>query len=283
MPGITVLKNNVPWGPFTRGQIDEGLARGDFTLQYLAHASGLREWLPLGEVLHHVDERAKLPPVPDGRNLPKVPDAVVAGPGAPKSPPPFSTAPAGRPAVLPEPMMRAPEVVAEPEPPAMPSLPAPEKPEAFLRTASFFRRFIAFGIDGTLLGLPILILYLVGALNIEIPGAWNHIDHESRMEAWKLLERNVRDLSLLVAIGVGWLYGAGLEASRSQATLGKRLVGIRVTDARGERLSFLRATGRHAAKYLSALPCFLGFIIGLFSSRGLTLHDRLSDTRVVRG
>jgi hypothetical protein len=46
-PGITVLKNNAPWGPFTRAQIDDGLARGDFTVKYLAHATGLKEWLPL--------------------------------------------------------------------------------------------------------------------------------------------------------------------------------------------------------------------------------------------
>jgi uncharacterized RDD family membrane protein YckC len=59
-------------------------------------------------------------------------------------------------------------------------------------------------------------------------------------------------------------------------------MGIKVTDAQGERISFLRATARYAAKYLSALPCFLGFIMALFSSRGLALHDRLTDTRVVR-
>jgi hypothetical protein len=40
---ITVLKNNVPWGPFTRAQIQDGLNRGDFTLQYLAHGPGLKE------------------------------------------------------------------------------------------------------------------------------------------------------------------------------------------------------------------------------------------------
>ena len=85
-----------------------------------------------------------------------------------------------------------------------------------------------------------------------------------------------------MAIALGWLYGAGLECSRSQATIGKRWMGIKVADAYGERMSFLRATGRYAAKYLSALPCFLGFIMALFSSRGLALHDRLAGTRVIR-
>ena len=102
------------------------------------------------------------------------------------------------------------------------------------------------------------------------------------MEEWELLELNIRRLAWLVAIGFGWLYGAGLECSPSQATVGKRWMGIKVTDAHGERMSFLRATGRYAAKYLSALPCFLGFFMALFSSRGLALHDRLADTQVVR-
>ena len=58
--------------------------------------------------------------------------------------------------------------------------------------------------------------------------------------------------------------------------------GIKVTDAQGERISFLRATGRYAAKYLSALPCFLGFMAALFNSRRLAMHDWLAGTRVVR-
>ncbi len=57
---------------------------------------------------------------------------------------------------------------------------------------------------------------------------------------------------------------------------------MKVTDVHGERIGFLQATGRYAAKYLSALPCFLGFIAALFSSRRLALHDRLAGTRVVR-
>ena len=101
-------------------------------------------------------------------------------------------------------------------------------------------------------------------------------------QEWMLLERNFYQLMLLVAVGLGWLYAAGLESSAWQATVGKKWMGIKVTDVYGERLGFLQATGRHGAKYLSALPCFLGFIMAFFSSRGLSLHDRLARTRVVR-
>src|SRR5271163_5279133 len=78
-PGITVLKHNVPWGPFTREQIEDGLTRGDFTVKYLAHAPGLKEWLPLGEVIDYVERTSSssmpsLPPVPSQRELPPVPE-----------------------------------------------------------------------------------------------------------------------------------------------------------------------------------------------------------------
>src|SRR5271163_1160509 len=90
---ITVLKNNVPWGPFTRAQVEDALARGDFTVKYLAHAPGLKEWTPLGEVLDYVDRTAEssitLPPVPGPRELPPIPrDPVFAEkPAAPTKPP----------------------------------------------------------------------------------------------------------------------------------------------------------------------------------------------------
>jgi uncharacterized RDD family membrane protein YckC len=73
-----------------------------------------------------------------------------------------------------------------------------------------------------------------------------------------------------------------LESSPWRGTIGKQIMGLVVTDTAGQRLSFLRATGRHAAKYLSALPLFLGFMAALFNAQRLTWHDRLAGTRVVR-
>ena len=258
--GITLLKNNVPWGPFTRAQIQEGLARGDFTLQVLAHAPGVKEWLPLGEVLDHVDRSTTLPPLPVSRELPPTPTAPPV-PSVRPSPP-----------ILPTPPMQ----------PAPPILHIPEKPPVELKAASFLPRGIAFLIDCAILFLPIVVLFALGALTLEIQGWWQQADHESMHQEWELLKRNFHQLVLLVAVGLGWLYAAGLESSRWQATVGKQWMGMKVTDSQGERISFSHATKRHLAKYLSALPCFLGFIFAIFSSRGLAWHDRLADTRVVR-
>ncbi|HEV3272633.1 MAG TPA: RDD family protein [Candidatus Methylacidiphilales bacterium] len=270
---ITVLKNNVPWGPFTRAQIDDSLARGDFTVKYLAHAPGLKEWLPLGEVLDYVDKSASpikpsLPPIPASRDLPPMPPAPpTPEPAAPVSVPP------SRPPVLPASIPAAAE---------KPEIKPVEKPEVPLTPASFFQRAFAFLIDCAILFVPVAVLYLIGVLVIWISARWHHIPDELKIEQSDQLKNNMRQLFWMVLVGFGWLYVAGFESSPSQATVGKRWMGIKVADAQGMRMSFLRATGRYAAKYLSALPCFLGFIMALFSSRGLALHDRLADTRVVR-
>ncbi len=259
--------------------------RGDYTLKYLAHASGLKEWLPLGEVLDYVDRSAGthtpfLPPVPGSREMPPIPEPAVT---QVETTSPIQPTPESQPPILPA--IQRISAKPAPLPPSIPSVVEKKesKPEVELTPASFFLRAIAFVIDCGILFLPVLVLYGLGALAIEIPAAtWHHIPHQTRMDEWDHLKQNIDRLFWLVLVAFGWLYVAGLECSPEQATVGKRWMGIKVTDAQGERMSFLRATGRYAAKYLSALPCFLGFIAALFSSRGLALHDRLSDTRVVR-
>jgi uncharacterized RDD family membrane protein YckC len=274
--GITVLKHNVPWGPFTRAQIQDGLARGDFTLQYLAHAPGLKEWLPLGEVLHFTEREPVLPPVPSARDLPPLPPSEQALPATRPvqvAPPPVPTSVTSHPPPVSEEARRL-TIPAE-----APPLP---RPEVQLDIASFFRRGMAFFIDCAVLFVPILFLFGLGAMTVQLQGWIERTDPESMRQEWLLLDRDFKRLLFLVAIGLAWIYAASLEASRWQATIGKLWAGIKVTDAEGERISFLRATGRHLAKFLSALPCFLGFAMAIFSSQGLTLHDRLADTRVIR-
>ena len=280
--GITVLKNNVPWGPFTREQIDDGLARGDFTVKYLAHAQGLKEWLPLGEVLDYVERNSRaalpsLPPVPGPRDLPPIPQPVESKP-APLSRPPILPAPTPRPVEKPaSPAIEKPE----PKPELKPELRPDHKPEVHLEPASFFRRSIAFFLDGAVLFLPVLFLAILGALCISVPALWHHVSPQAWNEEWDLLGLNASRLSWMI-IGFGWLYGALMESLASQATIGKRWMGLKVTDARGERLSFFRAVGRNISKYFSAAICFLGFIAALFTSDNLALHDYVSDSRVVR-
>jgi uncharacterized RDD family membrane protein YckC len=78
------------------------------------------------------------------------------------------------------------------------------------------------------------------------------------------------------------LYWPVLESSGWQATVGKRIMGLQVTDADGARLSFVHALLRMLAKIVSSIPMGLGFLIAAFTARKQALHDIITKTLVVR-
>jgi uncharacterized RDD family membrane protein YckC len=78
-----------------------------------------------------------------------------------------------------------------------------------------------------------------------------------------------------------WLYYAGMESSASQATIGKMLMGIKVTDMEGNRIGFARASGRFFGKFLSKIILYIGFIMAAFTAQKQGLHDILAKTLVL--
>jgi uncharacterized RDD family membrane protein YckC len=88
--------------------------------------------------------------------------------------------------------------------------------------------------------------------------------------------------TLLACVLIFFVYNVVTWTSRNQATPGMRLAGIFVTDMRGQRLGWLRATGRHFARFLSYYTLGLGFLIQLWNDKRQALHDRLSGTVVLR-
>jgi uncharacterized RDD family membrane protein YckC len=86
----------------------------------------------------------------------------------------------------------------------------------------------------------------------------------------------------VVIIFGSWLYEAFMLSSPYQATLGKMIFGMKVTDLNGNRISFGRATGRHFAKWLSGMVLCIGFIMVGFTERKQGLHDLLAGTLVRR-
>ena len=90
-------------------------------------------------------------------------------------------------------------------------------------------------------------------------------------------------VTFILLIFGSWLYEAFMESSSYQATLGKMIFGMKVTDLNGNRISFERATGRHFAKWLSAMVLCIGYIMVGFTERKQGLHDLLAGTLVRRG
>lgn len=69
-----------------------------------------------------------------------------------------------------------------------------------------------------------------------------------------------------VTLAIRWYYFAQQESSVHQATLGKRVVGLVVTDLQNQRLSFGHASLRFLMK---ALPSVLGLVGAVIGAAGL--------------
>ena len=81
---------------------------------------------------------------------------------------------------------------------------------------------------------------------------------------------------------LGWVYYAIMESSPQQGTLGKMAVGIAVTDLKGNRISFGRATGRYFCMYLTAITLFIGYIIAAFTGKRQTIHDMIASCLIIK-
>lgn len=78
------------------------------------------------------------------------------------------------------------------------------------------------------------------------------------------------------------LYSAVAEASAKQATIGKKLMSIRVGDMLGNKLSFSHALVRQLAKLISVLPFFFGYLYLFLNKKQQCWHDVLAKTLVVK-
>lgn len=132
--------------------------------------------------------------------------------------------------------------------------------------ADFWRRFCAYLIDVILIYIAILILLLLSSIiSDSIPGDIDNVL-----------------LLLLVLIIFPWFYHAAMESSSKQATLGKMIFGIMVTDLGGNRISFGKATGRFWSKAIvSTIILFIGFVMAGFTKKKQALHDIMVGTLVI--
>ena len=141
--------------------------------------------------------------------------------------------------------------------------------------AGFLQRFGAWMIDSALvyiLGIAVT-LPLALLLGLQLGG-----NAETGTETLVIGQM----LGIGVARIASWLYEAGMNSSPNQATLGKLAMRLQVTDLDGAHVSFLTATKRHFASYLSAVVLLAGYLIQPAMRRKQTLHDLLADTLVVQ-
>ena len=93
---------------------------------------------------------------------------------------------------------------------------------------------------------------------------------------------DIEVLDIFIQVPLTWLYYAVLTSSSWQATVGKKVLGLKVVDENGDRISFGRATGRYFAKIPSALILCIGFLMVAWTNRKRGLHDMIANTLVVK-
>ena len=90
-------------------------------------------------------------------------------------------------------------------------------------------------------------------------------------------------MAFIVILAIGsWLYCAFAESSAWRATVGKRILGLHVVTAQGDRISFGQATARHLMKFLSLFMLMIGFMMAGWTKRRQALHDFPPDCLVTR-
>jgi uncharacterized RDD family membrane protein YckC len=134
--------------------------------------------------------------------------------------------------------------------------------------AGFWKRLFAFVID---LGVTSLIFFAMAIILPILLGPRLGVPGGSVILA----------SGAVIWLVITWLYWAIMESSSKQGTVGKNMLGIVVTDAEGNRLSFLKATVRHFSKVASALPVLAGFILAGFTAKKQGLHDLITGSLVV--
>jgi uncharacterized RDD family membrane protein YckC len=147
--------------------------------------------------------------------------------------------------------------------------------------AGFWLRFVAFIIDQLLLYFVGMILFLPFAASMSTGMRGMMTGRPPDVQTLFPMIHAMLRLALLRMV-IHWLYYSLLESSAWQGTLGKKALGLEVTDLDGNRISFGRATGRFFAKIISSIILFIGYIMAGFTEKKQALHDILAGTLVIR-
>ena len=153
--------------------------------------------------------------------------------------------------------------------------------------ASFGIRWAAQIIDFVLLYIVnwIVLTPILGAVGFGV-ASMNDFDMSSMSEG-DIIATVTAVMGALIAGSIALyviriLYGAFMESSKYQATVGKLAVGIKVTDQNGGKLTFVKALLRHIGKIISGMVIFIGYLIALFTEKKQALHDFIAGSIVVK-
>lgn len=147
-----------------------------------------------------------------------------------------------------------------------------------IKYAGFWRRFVGWLID--ILIIVIVSYWVLKVINLVFPTS---VSASSEFSSSSILSSLlfVVMVEALVNFIIVVLYYTLFEASSMQATVGKYVVGIKITDLGGSKISYGRAFVRRIYSLVSIITLAIGYIVAGFTSRKQTFHDMLAKTVVV--
>lgn len=179
----------------------------------------------------------------------------------------------------------APTVASAAPPPPMAS--SPVAPAPTVPYAGFWVRFVAAFVDGLIIGIPawlvvIGLVLLFGGFGAIMRRRAAPVDPQAAMALFGPMMAFLM-LGMVVFLILEWLYFASMESSARQATFGKSVMSVRVTDYDGRRISFGHASGRFFSKLITGMiPFGIGYIMAGFTAKKQALHDLIAGTLVMK-
>ncbi len=152
--------------------------------------------------------------------------------------------------------------------------------------AGFGRRLVAIIIDSILLGCVqfIAIMPILGIMGIGVANEIQNLEPGDEAQAMSMVGSMmaVAGVAQVVFIVIQTLYFSLMESSNMQATVGKMVLGIKVTDMNGNKLDFTKALVRNLCRILSSMILFIGYLMAAFTEKKQALHDMIANTLVVK-
>jgi uncharacterized RDD family membrane protein YckC len=168
-----------------------------------------------------------------------------------------------------------------------PAYPSPVVPQTVggVGYAGFWLRFVAYLIDSVvsciafvILLIPLFVLTGAGAALSRISSGEDISDDAAAFLGLGFLFGFFGIIML-----VSWLYFALSESSSWQATVGKKILNLKVTDMTGQPITFARASGRFFGKIITGMiPLGIGYILAGFTEKKQAVHDMIASCLVLR-
>lgn len=146
-----------------------------------------------------------------------------------------------------------------------------------MQYATFWKRTAAYLIDAIIYGLIIGFINNFLGLVLAIVIGVNNQGGEPPLSA---LFASF-GIILCVQFAIFIAYYVWPEASSWQATIGKKILGLKVMDLQGQRISFIRSLWRHIAMIFSSIILCIGYLMCFWTEKKQCLHDMLADCVVL--